>query len=102
MAEFVRYPEEPRSWILRNALVGPRLESTQHGFLHALFSQVQTGGSQNARKMCNDAADLMPKQVLQKDAGVSARDVVHGGAGSACGAHENNWRSSMVPCSRCG
>ncbi len=105
----MRHPEEPGSRVLRDALVRPGLESAQHGFLHALLSQVQSGGSQDARKVSHDPAHLMPEQVLQQMP-VSSPAPSPGEAFAprsvlksvTVTSYEYNWRSSIVPCSRCG
>ena len=47
--------------VLRNPLVRPYLESAQHCFLHALLSQIQARGPQDACEVRHDTAHLVPK-----------------------------------------
>ena len=84
----VRHPEQPPRRVIGNALIRPYLESTQHGFLHALLSQVQTRRPQHPRQVRDHTSGLVPEQMFQQAAGV---------ADSLSRAHEYNWRNSMVP-----
>ena len=79
--------------ILRHALIGPGLESPQHGFLHGLFGQIEMRRTEQARQVRHHAARLVPEQVFQQQAPVSGEAVT---IPQTC-------RTSIVPpYSRCG
>ena len=69
----VRDAEEPARRVLRRPLIGPRLESPQHGLLHAILGQVEAGRAEQPRQPRGDPAGLAPEQVIEQRSGLGRR-----------------------------